>query len=164
MSQTDTMRVYINVPQSLAPAIRVGETADVALAEQRGRVFAGRVTRTADALDPGTRTLLVEVDVNNADHSLLAGSFVQVDLSTNAMVSPVTVPANALLFNAGGTQIVVIDDHNVAHYHKVTVGRDYGATVQILSGVDDGATIALNPSDDIQDGHVIKPVRAPAAP
>ena len=96
----------VETGQSLAPAIRVGETADVALAEQHGRVFAGRVTRTADALDPGTRTLLVEVDVNNADHSLLAGSFVQVDLSTNAMVSPVTVPANALLFNAGGTQIV----------------------------------------------------------
>ncbi len=164
VSQTDTMRVYVNVPQSLAPAIRVGQTANVSLAEQHGRIFNGRVTRTADALDPGTRTLLVEIDVANADRSLLAGSFVQVDLSTNAMVSPVTVPANALLFNAAGTQVVVIDDHNVAHYHKVTVGRDYGATVQILSGVNDGDTIALNPSDDIQDGHVVRPVRAPAAP
>ena len=164
VSQTDTMRVYINVPQSLAPAIHVGQTANISLAEQHGRAFMGRVTRTADALDPGTRTLLVEVDVADTDRSLLAGSFVQVDLSTNAMVSPVTVPANALLFNAAGTQVIVIDDHNIAHYHKVMVGRDFGATVQILSGVDDGATIALNPSDDIQDGHAIKPVRSTATP
>lgn len=164
VSQTDTMRVYISVPQSLTPAIRVGQIANVSLAEQRGRVFAGRVTRTADALDPATRTLLVEVDVDNKDRSLLAGSFVQVELSTNAMVSPITVPANALLFNAAGTQVVVIDAHNVAHYHKVTVGRDYGATVQILSGIDDGSTIALNPSDEIQDGHVVRPVRSTPTP
>jgi len=163
VSQTDTMRVYVNVPQSLAPSIHVGQKADVSLAEQHERVFGGKVARTADALDPGTRTLLVEVDVANGDHSLLAGSFVQVNLATGGMVSPIVVPANALLFNAGGTQVVVIDDHNVAHYHKVAVGRDYGATVEILSGVDEGATVALNPSDDIRDGHVIKPVKVPAA-
>jgi len=162
VSQTDTMRVYINVPQSLVPSIHVGQRADVSLAEQRGRVFAGRVARTADALDPGTRTLLVEVDVANTDHSLLAGSFVQVDLATTAMIAPIVVPANALLFNSGGTQVIVVDDHNVAHYHKVAVGRDYGATVEILSGVNEGATVALNPSDDIREGHAIKPVKAPA--
>jgi multidrug efflux system membrane fusion protein len=163
VSQTDTMRVYVNVPQSLAPSIHVGQKASVSLAEQHDRVFTGKVARTAAALDPGTRTLLVEVDVANTDHSLLAGSFVQVNLATGGMVAPIVVPANALLFNAGGTQVVVIDDHNIAHYHKVAVGRDYGATVEILSGVDEGATVALNPSDDIRDGHAIKPVRQPAA-
>ncbi|HEY5087523.1 MAG TPA: hypothetical protein VII66_09220, partial [Gemmatimonadaceae bacterium] len=64
--------------------------------------------------------------------------------------------------NANGTQVVVIDDHNIAHYHKVTVGRDYGATVEILSGIDDGVTVALNPSDNIRDGHAIRPVRVVA--
>jgi RND family efflux transporter MFP subunit len=162
VSQTDTMRVYVNVPQSLAPSIHVGQKARISLAEQHDRVFTGTVARTADALDPDTRTLLVEVDVANTDHSLLAGSFVQVDLATGGMVAPIVVPANALLFNAGGTQVVVIDAHNIAHYHKVAVGRDYGATVEILSGVDDGATVALNPSDDIRDGHAIKPVKLPA--
>ena len=164
VSQTDTMRVYVNVPQTLASAIHVGQTADVSLAEQHGRTFIGRVVRTADALDPATRTLLVEIDLANNDRSLLAGSFVQADIATNGMVTPVTVPANALLFNAAGTQVIVVDDRNVAHYHKVSVGRDFGATVQILSGVDDGATIALNPSDDIHDGHVIRPVRTSATP
>lgn len=163
VSQTDTMRVYVNVPQSLAPSIRIGQKATVSLAEQHGRTFDGKVARTAEALDPGTRTLLVEVDVANTDRSLLAGSFVQVNLATGGMVAPIVVPANALLFNAGGTQVVVIDDHNIAHYHKVAVGRDYGATVEILSGVDEGATVALNPSDDIRDGHAIKPVKVPAA-
>jgi multidrug efflux pump subunit AcrA (membrane-fusion protein) len=102
----------------------------------------------------------VEVDVANTDRSLLAGSFVQVNLATTAMVAPVTVPANALLFNAGGTQVIVVDERNIAHYHKVAVGRDYGAQVEILSGVDAGATVALNPSDDIRDGHAIRPVKA----
>ncbi len=162
VSQTDTMRVYVNVPQSLVPSIHVGQRADVSLAEQRGRVFVGRVARTADALDPGTRTLLVEIDVANTDRSLLAGSFVRVDLSTAGMVSPIVVPANALLFNAGGTQLIVIDSQNVAHYRTVVVGRDYGATVEILSGIDEGVTVALNPSDDIRDGHAIKPVKVAA--
>jgi len=162
VSQTDTMRVYVNVPQSLAPSIQIGQKASVSLAEQHDHVLTGKVARTAAALDPGTRTLLVEVDVANTDHSLLSGSFVQVDLATGGMVAPVVVPANALLFNAGGTQVIVIDDHNIAHYHKVAVGRDYGATVEILSGVDEGATVALNPSDDIRDGHAIKPVKVPS--
>jgi RND family efflux transporter MFP subunit len=162
VSQTDTMRVYVNVPQSLVSSIHIGQSANVSLAEQHDRVFAGRVARTADALDPATRTLLVEVDVANTDRSLLAGSFVQVSLATTAMVSPVVVPANALLFNDSGTQVVVVDDHNIAHYHKVAVGRDYGATVEILSGVDEGATVALNPSDDIRDGRAIRPVRVAA--
>jgi RND family efflux transporter MFP subunit len=164
VAQTDTMRVYVNVPQTLTSAIHVGQTANITLAEQHGRAFTGRVVRTADALDPGTRTLLVEIDVGNDDRSLLAGSFVQADIATNGMVAPVTVPANALLFNSDGTQVVVVDAQNVAHYHKVSVGRDYGATVQILSGVDDGATIALNPSDDIRDGHLIRPVRESTTP
>ena len=163
VSQTDTMRVYVNVPQSLVSAVRVGQHAGVSLAEQKGRSYAGQVVRTADALDPATRTLLVEIDVANAERSLLAGSFVQVDLSTTAVVSPVTVPANALLFNSAGTQVIVVDGNGVAHYHAVTVGRDYGATVEILSGVEDGATVVLNPSDEIRDGHRIRVVRAAKA-
>lgn len=162
VSQTDTMRVYVNVPQSLVPSIHVGQSASISLSEQQGRTYTGRVARTSDALDPATRTLLVEVDVANTDHSLLSGSFVQVGLTTAGMQPAIVVPANALLVNGTGTQVIVIDDHNVAHYHKVTVGRDYGATVEILSGVDEGAIVALNPSDQIRDGHKIRPVKVPA--
>jgi RND family efflux transporter MFP subunit len=163
VSQTDTMRVYLNVPQSLVASIHVGQAASVSLNEQRNRTFTGRVVRTSDALDPSTRTLLVEVDVANTDHALLAGSFVQVGLATSAKQTSIVVPANALLVNAAGTQVIVIDDHNVAHYRKVAVGRDYGATVEILSGVDDGAIVALNPSDQIQDGHAVRPVKVKTA-
>lgn len=158
IAQTDTMRVYLNVPQALSPAVHPGQSAEVTVPEVRDRTFTGHVTRTADALDPATRTLLVEVDVPNADHALLAGSSVQVTLATGTAVQPVVVPANALLFNTAGTQVVVVDPHGVAHYHKVEVGRDYGATVEILSGVDEGATVILNPSDDVRDGHEIKTV------
>lgn len=159
VSQTDTMRVYINVPQSLVTAIHVGQAATVSLSGQTHRSYSGRVVRTSDALDPSTRTLLVEVDVANTDQSLLGGSFVQVALATSAMQPAIVIPANALLVNSAGTQVVVVDDHNIAHYHKVVVGRDYGATVEILSGVDDGAVVALNPSDQIRDGHLVRPVK-----
>jgi RND family efflux transporter MFP subunit len=157
------MRVYLNVPQSLVASIHVGQAASVSLNEQRNRTFTGRVVRTSDALDPSTRTLLVEVDVANTDHTLLAGSFVQVGLATSAKQTSIVVPANALLVNAAGTQVIVIDDHNVAHYRRVAVGRDYGATIEILSGIDDGAIVALNPSDQIQDGHAVRPVKVKTA-
>ncbi|MEO7041322.1 MAG: efflux RND transporter periplasmic adaptor subunit [Gemmatimonadaceae bacterium] len=159
VSQTDTMRVYVNVPQSLVTAIHVGQEATVSLSGQTHAPYTGRVVRTSDALDPSTRTLLVEVDVANSDRSLLSGSFVQVALATSAMQPAIVIPANALLVNSAGTQVVVIDDHNIAHYHKVAVGRDYGATVEILSGVDEGAVVALNPSDQIRDGRAVRPVK-----
>lgn len=163
VSQSDTMRVYVNVPQGQAAALHPGQTAEVSVPEIRNRSFTGRVARTADALDPSTRTLLVEVDVPNVDHALLAGSFAQVRIATGTTAQPIVVPANALLFNTGGTQIVVVDGRGVAHYRKVEVGRDYGATVEILSGIDDGATVVLNPSDDVKDGHTIRTVRVAAA-
>ncbi len=163
VSQTDTMRVYVNVPQSLVAAIHVGQAASVSLSGQTHRSYAGRVARTSDALDPSTRTLLVEVDVANTDHSLLGGSFVQVSLATSGMQPAIVIPANALLVNSAGTQVVVVDDHNIAHYRKVAVGRDYGATVEVLSGVDEGAVVVLNPSDQIRDGHVIRPVKVAGA-
>lgn len=158
VSQTDTMRVYVNVPQSLVTAIHVGQAATVSLSDQTHRSYSGGVVRTSDALDPSTRTLLVEVDVANTDQSLLGGSFVQVALATSAVQPAIVIPANALLVNSAGTQVVVVDDHNIAHYHMVAVGRDYGATVEILSGVDNGAVVALNPSDQIRDGHPVRPV------
>ena len=163
IAQSDTMRVYVNVPQSLAATVHPGQAATVTVPEMHGRTFTGRVARTADVLDPGTRTLLVEVDVPNRDHSLIAGSFAQAQLTTGTEASPILVPANALLFNAGGTQVIVLDDHNAAHYRKVEVGRDYGTTVEVLSGVDAGSTVVLNPSDEIREGRLVRPVRAESA-
>jgi RND family efflux transporter MFP subunit len=155
------MRVYVNVPQSIAPAVHPGQSAELTIPEVHGRSFAGRVVRTADALDPATRTLLVEVDVPNPDHALLAGSFAQVRLTTGSDVQPIVVPANALLFNSAGTQVVTVDEHGIARYHKVDVGRDYGTTVEVLSGIPDGATVVLNPSDEIRDGHPVRAIKTP---
>jgi len=163
IAQTDTMRVYVSVPQSLAPAIAVGQHAQVSVQERRGEKFDGQVVRTSNALDPSTRTLLVEVDVPNPKRLLLSGSFAQITLLPTAAVLPVTVPANALLVNAQGTQVATIDEKNVVHYHKVEVGRDYGTVVEMLSGIDEGSTVLLNPSDDVPDGTVVHAVKAPAA-
>jgi len=159
VAQTDTMRVYINVPQALAPAMHPGLKANVTLQERRDHVFGGTVVRTADALDPATRTLLVEVQVPNPDRMLLSGSYAQVEIDPGATVLPVTVPANALLVDANGTRVATLDANNVIHYHPVEIGRDYGAVVEILSGIEAEATIVLNPSDDLHDGTTVKPVR-----
>jgi RND family efflux transporter MFP subunit len=159
IAQTDTMRVYVNVPQAMAPAMRPGLAAKVTLQEQGPHAYVGKVVRTADAIDPTTRTLLVEVQVPNPDRSLLSGSYAQVGIDPGASILPITVPANALLFDAKGTRVATLDEHNVVHFHNVQVGRDYGAAVEILSGIPDGATVVLNPSDDLHDGSEVKPVR-----
>jgi RND family efflux transporter MFP subunit len=158
IEQSDTMRVYVNVPQSFAAAVAIGQPAQVQIQENRDRLFPGRVVRTADALDPSTRTLLVEVDVPNTDHALLAGSFGQVTLTPKAATSPIIVPASSVLFDEQGTRVAIVDQNHTVHYQKVEVGRDYGATVEVLSGVDEGATILLNPSSDIPEGRLVKPV------
>lgn len=162
IAQTDTMRVYINVPQSLAPAMRPGLAAKITLQERRDHPFVGTIVRTANAIDPATRTLLVEVQVPNPDRTLLSGSYGQVSIDPGNTLLPVTVPANALDVDANGTRVATLDANNVVHYHTVEIGRDYGASVEILSGIEDGATIVLNPSDDIRDGRTVKPVKLSA--
>ena len=135
IAQVDTLRVYTSVPQAYAPYIKVGAKAAVTLQEFPGEKFAGAVARTAEAIDPATRTLLTEVDVVNKDGRLLPGSFGQVHFAVGSNVQKLTVPVNAMLFRAEGARVAVVGADHKIELRPLNIGRDYGATLEVLGGL-----------------------------
>ncbi len=160
IARVDPLRVYVSVPQAYAPNIKAGMKANVTLQEFPGQKFMGTVARTADAIDPATRTLNTEVDVPNKDGKLLSGSFGQVHFATGTSVPRITIPVNAMLFRAEGAQVAVVDKDGKVHLRPINIGRDFGATLEILGGIDATDQIIINPSDSLEEGqqvHVAKP-------
>ena len=158
IAQIGTLRTYVNVPQAYVTAVHVGQTAALTVSHFPGRRFDGTVARTANALDPATRTMLVEVDVPNADGMLFPGTYAEVDLSGSRTNPPLVVPAAAILFRTDGAQVAVVQSDHTVHLQRITVGRDYGDRVEILQGVEEGATIVAAPGDSARDGARIVPV------
>lgn len=157
IAQTRTLRTYVNVPQSSVTAVHVGQAAALTLSDFPGRKFSGTVARMAGALDPSNRTMLVEVDVPNADGALIPGSYADVELIGALANPPIVVPAAALVFRTDGAQLAVVRPDKTVHLQKVTVGRDYGDRLEILSGVDDGTTIVAVAGDIAREGATIAP-------
>ena len=160
IARVDPLRVYVSVPQAYAPSMKVGVKAVVTLQEFPGQKFTGVIARTADAIDPATRTLNTEVDVPNKDGKLLPGSFGQVHFATGTSVSRITIPVNAMLFRAEGPQAAVVDKDGKVHLQPISIGRDFGATLEILGGLDVSNQIVINPADSLEEGqkvHVAKP-------
>src|ERR1700756_583086 len=135
MARVDPLRVYTSVPQAYAPFIRVGASTTVTLQEFPGQRFSAKVARTAESIDPNTRTLLTEVDVPNRDGRLLPGSFGGVHFAVGLNVDKVTVPVNAMLFRAEGTRLAVVGPDKKVELRPINIGRDYGATLEVLAGV-----------------------------
>jgi RND family efflux transporter MFP subunit len=158
IAQIGTLRTYVNVPQAYVATVRVGQSAALTVSNVPGRRFTGTVARTANALDPATRTMLVEVDVPNADGTLFPGTYAEVDLSGSQASPPLVVPAAAILFRTDGAQVAVVRSDDTVHLQKITVGRDYGDRVEILQGVEEGATIVAAPGDSAREGAKIVPV------
>ncbi len=160
IARVDPLRVYVSVPQAYAPNIKVGMKANVTLQEFPGQKFVGTVVRTADAIDMATRTLNTEVDVPNKDGKLLPGSLGQVHFATGTSVPRITIPVNAMLFRAQGPQVAVVDKDSKVHLRPISIGRDFGATLEIVGGLDMSDQIIINPSDSLEEGqqvHVAKP-------
>ena len=160
IARVDPLRVYVSVPQAYAPNMKVGMKANVTLQEFPGLKFMGTVARTSDAIDPATRTLNTEVDVPNKDGKLLPGSFGQVHFATGTSVPRITIPVNAMLFRAEGPRVAVVDKDNTVHLHPISIGRDFGATLEILGGLEASDRIIINPSDSLEEGqkvHVANP-------
>jgi len=160
LAQTDPMRVYINVPESAAPSIRSGLSASLELTQLPGRKFEGKVVRTAEAIDPVTRTLLTEVDVPNKTGELLPGGYAQVHLAVHVDGQRVQVPVNALLFRSEGLRAVVVDGDHKLHLQPLTIGRDYGVTLEVLQGLHGGDWIVLNPADSLEEGQQVNVAEA----
>lgn len=158
IAKNDQLRTFIDVPQMDAPSIRVGDTADLVFVQYPSRVFHGKVTRTSDSLSLNTRTLLTEVDVDNKDGALLPGMYTTVTFELPRTVSSVFVPGEALSFRADGTTVAVVNDQNIVHVRKVTVGHDYGALLEIVSGLEAGERVVVNPNDVTVEGARINPV------
>src|SRR5207248_1111071 len=131
--------------------------------EELQKQYPGKVTRTANALDPNSRTLLTEVDVPNPNDALRPGMYLQVKFIFNRQVFPILIPAAALVVTStGGQQVAVLDDQHQVHYRAVQLGRDFGAEIEILSGLTPGETVVVHPGDALPGGTVVEPVTLPA--
>ena len=155
IAQIDPIRIYVNVPEVDSPSIHHGVHADIEVAELVGQRFAGNVVRTADAIDPATRTLNTEIDVPNPRGILLPGSYAQIHFALKEQVQRLTVPANALLFRAEGPRVAVVGADNKVQLRPVLIGRDFGTTTEILSGINASDWIVLSPSDSLENGQVV---------
>jgi len=156
IARVDPLRVYVSVPQAYAPGMKAGVKATVTLQEFPGQKFTATVARTAEAIDPATRTLNTEVDVPNRDGKLLPGSFGQVHFAVGNSVPRITIPVNAMLFRAEGPQAAVVGKDDKVHLRSIVIGRDFGATIEILGGLDATDRIVINPADSLEEGQQVR--------
>jgi len=162
IAQTNLLRTYLNVPQANASDVHVGQMASLATPELPERKFSGAVTRTANAMDPSSRTLLVEIQVPNPEGKLLPGMYVEVDLHIPTKNPPLLLPSDTLSVRPEGTMVAVLDSGNAVHFQRVVVGRDYGSQIEILSGLSAGQRVIANPNDSVQEGVKVHPGMASA--
>jgi len=155
LAQTDPIRVYISVPETYAASIRAGLGAYLELTQFPGQRFQGKVVRTAESIELGTRTLLTEVDVPNHTSTLLPGGYAQVHLQVKVTGARLVVPVNALLFRSEGLRAIVVDANHKTHLRPLTIGRDYGTTLEVLQGLDASDWIVLNPADSLDEGQEV---------
>jgi RND family efflux transporter MFP subunit len=158
IAQMNVLRTYVNVPQSNADSIHAGQTAQLTVSNLPGRKFSGTVARTANSLDPNSRTMLVEVQVQNHDGVLLPGMYAQVDLSSARTNPPVLLPGDALIVRSDGTEVAVVRPDHTIHLQRIQVGRDYGDKLEVVSGLEPGTLVIANPSDTVREGVKVDPV------
>ena len=156
LAETDRLRIFANVPQDDASYVAPGTKAQLSLSQFPGRTFAGSVVRTSGAIDPRTRTLRVEVDLDNPDGTLLPGAFAQLSLALTHADPGLSLPANVLLFRPHGVQVAVVDARGVVSLRTITLGRDFGTRVEIRSGLQGNERVVVNPSDAISAGQAVR--------
>ena len=156
ISAIGTLRVFVNVPQINAPDAKNGVTASLTLPQYPGRKFEGKLVRTSSAVDPATRTLLAEIDVNNSTGELLPGSYTEVHLHTANPAPALIIPVSALILEPDGLRVATVDSNSIAHLAHVAAGRDFGTTIEILTGLKPDQGIIANPPDSLTDGEKVR--------
>ena len=159
IAQPGKLRVYVNVPEEYSQGVKVGMTANLALAEFPGRTFQGQLVRTSDAINVTTRTLLIEIDVDNPTGTLLTGSYAEVHLQVPTQGSTYLIPVNTLIFRAEGLHVGIVKDGKVM-ISAVTPGHDFGNQIEIISGLKAGNQIIVNPPDSLVEGQQVQIVQA----
>jgi RND family efflux transporter MFP subunit len=156
MAGTDTVRVYVDVPQSAVALVQPNARVDVLVREIPDRVFHGTVARNAHALDAASRTLLTEVQIPNPQGTLLPGMYVQVRFVITATSPAIVIPANTLVIRSDGPQVAVVQPDHRIHYQKIELGRDFGDHVEVTAGLSDNVQVVINPSDDVREGVTVR--------
>src|SRR5262245_39585483 len=156
IARIDMLRIYINVPQTFSNSIKPGRKVEINVREFPEHKFTGLVSRTTSALDPASRTLLVEVRIANPDHKLLPGMYTTTRLSVALAEPPIRIPATALIIRADGPQVVKVTRDQQSHFQKVVIGRDFGHELDIISGIDAGDILIINVTDGLQDGQSVR--------
>jgi RND family efflux transporter MFP subunit len=159
IAQPGKLRVYVNVPEEYSQGIKVGMTADLTLAEFPGRKFQGKLVRTAEDINVTTRTLLIEIDVDNPTGTLLTGSYAEVHLAVPTQASTFLLPVNALIFRSEGLRVATVKSGKVV-LSEVTPGHDFGTQIEIVSGLKPDDQVIVNPPDSIVSGQGVQIVQA----
>lgn len=156
VAQVNVLRVMVNVPQGYAPQVHPGTVAGVLLQGSQRR-YTGTVTRTSQSIDQTNRTMLTEVQVRNQDGTLLPGMYTNIQFRTERLDPPLLIPGDSLVSRPQGLLVAVLMAGNKIHFEPVTVGRDYGTDIEIVSGLKDGDMVVINPSDDVREGAEVRP-------
>jgi RND family efflux transporter MFP subunit len=156
LAQVDPLRVYVSVPQTDATSMRKGMPAHIELREYPGQKFKGSVVRTADAIDPASRTMLTEVDIPNHDGRLLPGAYAQLHFSVPIQTTHMSIPINALLFRAEGPRVAVVAPDQKVHLAPIIIGRDFGSKIEVLGGLSASDQIVVNPADSLEEGQQVQ--------
>ena len=162
IAQPDKLRVYVSVPQVYSQAMKPGLSADLVLSEFPGRVFPGTLVRTAQAIDQSTRTLLVEIRVNNPTGTLFSGAYAEVHLKLANAASAFILPVNTLLFRSEGLRVAAVTDGKHAELKPITLGHDFGSEVEVVAGLTGDESIIANPPDSLVSGEEVR-IAKPAA-
>lgn len=163
LAQVSTLRVYTNVPEAYGPDVRPGSSVDVTVPQVAGKKFAGKVVRTAGAIDPVSRTLLTEVHVPNPTNELVPGEFGEVTFHLRAPRPTLIIPSSALIFRAQGTQAALVQGEGKVHIQDVQLGRDLGNSVEVVGGLRPDDLVIANPADSIVEGTPVS-VQSPPPP
>ncbi|HET6898785.1 MAG TPA: efflux RND transporter periplasmic adaptor subunit [Vicinamibacteria bacterium] len=164
VAQADRLRVFVNVPQAFAPNVRAGLPVSVTVRGQREAPVAASVTRTSSALDPGTRTLLTQVDIPNPSGRLLPGMFVYVTFTIAPSGTRWRVPATAVIFDAQGSRVAIVGPQNKVHFLPVEIGRDFGDAFDVQAGLQGHERIIRQPTVALQEGQVVRPIASAPTP
>ena len=161
IAQPDKLRVYVSVPQIYSQAAKPGLTADLTLAEFPGRRFQGKLVRTANAIDPTSRTLLVEIAVDNPTGQLFTGSYAEVHFKLPTPTSSLILPVNTLLFRSEGLRVATVGGDQKVTLKQITLGHDFGSEVEVVAGLTGNENVIVNPPDSVVDGETVRIAQTP---
>jgi RND family efflux transporter MFP subunit len=164
IADTHKLRIYVQVPETYAAATRPGLEAELHFAEQPQKIFTAKTVRTSNALDPTLRTLQVELELDNANHEVFPGAYAEVHFKLPASAESLRLPANTVLFRAAGLQVATVDRQGHVKLKSIVQGRDFGNTIEILSGLESDDAVVLNPLDSLTDGAPVRIASPPSAP